>query len=101
MLITIERTLELLHHKPLSWLLYVRGSSFPLEDMSCYLRHLDEVLGRAGIEVTKENRRQIDEAVHKMAGVEGRDCPRAWKEVKRMLAEDEEGFIRKLRGSLG
>jgi len=32
--------------------------------MSCYLRHLKDILGEAGIEITADNKKQIDRAIH-------------------------------------
>lgn len=61
--------------------------------MSCYLRHLQEAMQGAGIEVTKENRRQVDMAVHRAVGLDHKHCPSAWKEVKRRMAEDREAFL--------
>ncbi|HXZ23483.1 MAG TPA: hypothetical protein VEH08_01980 [Methanomassiliicoccales archaeon] len=65
--------------------------------MSCYLRHLDEVLNLAGIEVNKENRRKVDEAVHRVAGVKYKSCESAWKQIKRMMAEDRELLADRIR----
>ena len=32
--------------------------------MSCYLRHMKDILEEAGIEVTPANKKQIDQAIH-------------------------------------
>lgn len=68
--------------------------------MTCYFKHLKQVFEEAGIEVTSENKREIDRAIHRIVGVEYKSCPTAWKEVKKRLAEDEEGFISKLKKHL-
>lgn len=68
--------------------------------MSCYLRHLEDELRLVGIEVTKENRKRLDQAVHKVVGVEHKNCSQAWKEVKRMRAEDKGAFLAKLKEEL-
>ena len=65
--------------------------------MTCYFRHLQEVFQKAGIEVTKDNKREIDEVIHGIVGVEYKNCPAAWREVKKRLAEDEEAFIKELK----
>jgi len=65
--------------------------------LTCYFRHLQEVFQKAGIEVTKDNKREIDEVIHGIVGVEYKNCPAAWSEVKRRLAEDEEAFIKELK----
>jgi hypothetical protein len=65
--------------------------------LTCYFRHLQEVFAKAGIEVTKENRNELDVIIHKIIRVEHKNCPATWKEVKRKLDEDEAGFISRLK----
>ena len=60
--------------------------------MTCYFRRLREVFQEAGIEITKDNKREIDRIIHGIVGVEYKNCPAAWREVKRRLAEDKEAF---------
>ena len=69
-------------------------------DMTCYFRHLHEVFRKAGIEVTPQNRKQLDMALHELINVEYKNCSSVWKEVKRYLIEDEEGLIRNLKKTL-
>lgn len=64
--------------------------------VTCYFRHLNKAFRKAGIEVTSENRREIDKIIHNIVGVEYKNCPAAWKEVKKRLAEDEEAFVSRL-----
>jgi hypothetical protein len=68
--------------------------------MTCYFRHLQDVFKKAGVEVTSENKREIDRVIHGIAGVEYKNCPAAWREVKRRIAEDEESFVSKLKEAL-
>jgi hypothetical protein len=68
--------------------------------MTCYFRHLQDVFKKAGIEVTGENKREIDKAIHGIVGVEYKNCPAAWREVKKLIAEDEKGFFSKLKDAL-
>ncbi len=68
--------------------------------MTCYFRHLNKVFEKAGIEVTKENRHEIDRVIHNIVGVEYKNCPAAWREVKKRLAEDEEAFVSSLKKAL-
>ena len=71
--------------------------------MSCYFRHLQEILAEAGIEVTSRNRKEIDQAFHKIAGVNYKDCPATWKRLKTELAGDEpkrRELIQKLRNTI-
>jgi len=65
--------------------------------MTCYFRHLREIFKKIGIEVTGENKKEIDRIIHGMVGVEYKNCPAAWKEVKKRMAEDEEGFTAELK----
>ncbi|MFW9909068.1 MAG: hypothetical protein ACFFEF_10865 [Candidatus Thorarchaeota archaeon] len=50
-----------------------------------------------GIEVTKENKADIDKKIHGLVGIEYKNCSSAWKEVKRRLSENELGFIADLK----
>ncbi len=71
--------------------------------MSCYLRHIRDILAEAGIEVTPGNRKQIDQAIHRLVGVNYKDCPETWKGLKQQLAGDgqkRQGFISHLKSSL-
>ena len=65
--------------------------------LTCYFRHLQDVFKKAGIEVTKENKKEIDKVIHSIVGIRYKDCPASWKEVKKRMAEDEEGFVSELR----
>lgn len=65
--------------------------------MTCYFRHLKEVFKKAGIEVNKENKHEVDKAIHRIVGVEYKNCSATWKEIKKRIAEDEMAFISKLK----
>lgn len=56
--------------------------------MSCYFRHLKEVMNDAGIEVTPANRTDVDRALHEIVGVAYKDCPSAWKGLKQQMASE-------------
>lgn len=70
--------------------------------MTCYFRHklMKDVFTKADVEVTKENRKEIDRVIHSIVGVEYKDCSATWKAVKEHLAEDEGAFVEKLREAL-
>jgi hypothetical protein len=55
---------------------------------------------KAGITVTKENKKDIDRAIHSIVGVEYKNCSATWKEVKKEIAENEENFVKKLKKEL-
>lgn len=72
--------------------------------MSCYLRHLGEVMKKAGVTpASKEERRRVDRAVREIAGVPDAKCPEVWQEVKKLLREPagEEKLVKQLRERLG
>ena len=72
--------------------------------MSCYFRHLKDILNEAGIEVTADNKKRIDRAIHEIVNTTYKDCPGTWKEVKKKLAAsdaEKEAFVKKLKISLG
>jgi len=56
--------------------------------MSCYLRHIKDVLDEAGIVVTPANRKQIDQAIHQAIGVGYKNCPATWKKIKEDLKDE-------------
>ncbi|MBU7036976.1 MAG: hypothetical protein HXS52_03520 [Theionarchaea archaeon] len=68
--------------------------------MSCYFRHMSDVFQRAGVTVTKENKKDIDRALHSLVGVEYKDCSSTWKELKRLLQDQDgkEKVMEKLKG---
>lgn len=65
--------------------------------MTCYFRHIKHIFAKAGINVTKENKRKIDRIIHSIVGVEYKKCSATWKEVKKRIMDDEEMFISKLK----
>lgn len=72
--------------------------------MSCYLRHMKDVLDEAGIVVTPTNRKQVDQAVHKAVGVTYKDCPTTWKKVKEDITGDEDkrrALIAQIKAAVG
>ena len=56
--------------------------------MSCYFRHLKDVLAKAGIEVTPANKKDVERALHEIAEVAYEDCPFARRNLKRRLANE-------------
>ncbi|MBA7490323.1 hypothetical protein ES702_00860 [subsurface metagenome] len=65
--------------------------------MTCYFMHLQRLFQKAGIEVTSDNKQEIDRIIHGLVGVEYTNCPAAWREVKKRIVEDEERFVSGLR----
>ena len=72
--------------------------------MSCYFRHLDEILKEAGITITPENKKLVDRAFHSIVGTTYKDCPATWKEIKMKYLSDprkREELVSKLRTAAG
>lgn len=68
--------------------------------MTCYFRHLKDVFDKAGVIVTKENKKHIEKTIHRIVGLGYKDCSATWKEVKKRMVEDEETFITTLKSEL-
>ncbi len=56
--------------------------------MSCYFRHMQDIFAEAGIQVTKENKKELDKALHDLVGVTYKNCSQAWKGLKNLTAEE-------------
>ncbi|MHA1959576.1 MAG: hypothetical protein ACW99U_05065 [Candidatus Thorarchaeota archaeon] len=65
--------------------------------MTCYFRHIKRIFEEIGFEVTKENKREVDKNLHRLVGIEYKDCSSVWKEVKKRMAEDEDSFVSSLK----
>ena len=56
----------------------------------------------AGLTVTRENKKTVDEALHKLVSVRYKDCPSAWREIKRRMSSKDSraAFIQDLQKAL-
>ncbi len=71
--------------------------------MSCYFRHMKDVLVEAGVEVTDKNKKEIDRIIHELVDVDYKNCSPTWKGVKEHIKQDETArnqFIEKLKTKL-
>ena len=68
--------------------------------MTCYFRYLKEFFAEAGITITKENKKDVDRVIHSIVGVEYKNCSATWKEVKKRIVDNEEGFVSELKNKL-
>ena len=71
--------------------------------MSCYFRHLKNILGGAGIEVTPANKKQVDQAIHQIVGITYKNCPDTWKRLKQEILADpakRQDFVSQLKATL-
>jgi len=64
--------------------------------MTCYFRHIQHIFKKARIRVTNE-KKQIDKVIRSILGVEYKNCPATWRELKKKTTRDEEAFISKLK----
>jgi hypothetical protein len=60
--------------------------------MTCYFRHLKQVFEKAGIEVTPANKKELDRIIHNIVSVDYKNCPNTWRQVKKLILEDEANF---------
>ncbi len=71
--------------------------------MSCYLRHIQDILDEAGIVVTSANRKQVDQAVHRAVGIAYKGCPATWGKIKEDIKVDQgkrQALIERLRADM-
>lgn len=57
--------------------------------MSCYFRHMGDVFAEAGIQVTKENKKELDRLLHQLADVPYKNCSQAWKGIKSLKSDEK------------
>jgi len=65
--------------------------------MTCYFRHLKPIFEKANIIITKENKQEIDKVIHSIVGIDYKNCSATWKEVKKLIIEDEAKFVKILK----
>ena len=68
--------------------------------MTCNFRQMKLIFTQIGIEITSENRREIDRKIQTLAGTESKNCPETWEAIKVRLEEDEEKFLADLDKAL-
>ena len=70
--------------------------------MSCYFRHIKDILDEAGIEVTSSNKKHIDQTIHQLVGVTYKDCPATWRSLKQITGDKQkrQDFIGRLRNAV-
>ena len=65
---------------------------------------MKDVLEEAGVEVTKENKKEIDQIIHELVNVQYKQCSPAWKGVKERIKTNEKDkglFVKELKRRLG
>ena len=62
--------------------------------MSCYFRHIKDVFDLVGVEVTKDNKKLLDQAIHEFLHVEYKNCSPTWKAFKEQIRDDDKAKAR-------
>jgi hypothetical protein len=65
---------------------------------------MKDILEEVNVEIIPQNKKEIDEILHGIAGVEYKNCSPAWKKIKEMIKGDEasrDEFVAKLKAELG
>jgi hypothetical protein len=68
--------------------------------MSCYFRHMKDIMTETGIDITRVNKKKVDQAIHHIVGIEYKNCSATWKTIKQEIMSDEKKrteFINKLK----
>lgn len=70
--------------------------------MSCYFRHMSDILKEAGIEITPGNKREVDRLIHSIVGIDYKNCSSVWKAVKGHKTDEalRAVFVKKLKKGL-
>ncbi|MEW6408895.1 MAG: hypothetical protein AB1488_02120 [Nitrospirota bacterium] len=56
--------------------------------MSYYFRHIKDNICSTGIEITKNNKKDIDRAIHEIVGVNFKSCPNTWKKGRKIKGNE-------------
>jgi len=71
--------------------------------MSCYFRHMREILEEVGVEITEKNKKEVDRVIHRVVGVEYKNCSPTWTAVKEHIKKDVRArsrFVERLKKEL-
>jgi hypothetical protein len=64
---------------------------------------MKDVLEEAGIDITPENKKEIDRIIHELVEIEYKNCSPTWKGVKEWIKGDEASrsrFVTRLKEKL-
>jgi hypothetical protein len=65
---------------------------------------MKDVLEEAGVEVTSENKKEIDQIIHELVNVPYKQCSPAWKGVKDQIKTNDKTkglFVKELKKRFG
>ena len=57
--------------------------------MSCYIRHLNEIMDRLSLENTKEGCKILDQKIRQILSMEDASCPNVWERIKPILLNED------------
>jgi len=55
------------------------------------------LFAKARVEVTGDNKKELDKVIHRIVRKRYKNCPAAWKEVKKRIEKDEDAFALELK----
>jgi membrane-bound lytic murein transglycosylase MltF len=58
--------------------------------MSCYTRHLTDIIEELGIENNIDTRRIIDRQIRRILKKQDANCPEVWRDVKERIHDPEQ-----------
>ena len=58
------------------------------------------IFDQIGVEVTSENKKELDRKIHELLGIQYTNCPETWKAIKNRMADDEKKFLADLSKAL-
>ena len=61
---------------------------------------MKDIFAEIGIEISPENKRDIDQQIHQLVGVEYKNCSATWKQIKSQISANREVFIVELKNTL-
>jgi len=64
--------------------------------MTCYFRWIRDVLDEAGVDLTEMDKRDVDRVIHRIVGVEYKNCSETWKRLKVCLIENRGRLVAEL-----
>jgi hypothetical protein len=53
--------------------------------MTCYIKHVSELMRRAGAENTYENKKMLDAIIRELLGMPRNKCNEVWQQVKSIM----------------
>jgi len=66
---------------------------------------MEDIFSQAGINITKDNKKDIDRAIHKIVEIDYKNCSDAWKKIKEIIKGNDETkkaeLIKRIREEAG